>query len=123
VDVYQIDIEGLLSVEVKLRPAHPLLQTPNDAMTHINVRFLYVEHSASTHGVLGQTFRSGREKRAMDYTALSRLLGRDVSADSELGKGFLDGSREDYETTSVLSSDCKFSAFSGQELPSSQTDA
>lgn len=118
VDVYQVDIAGLLSVEVKLRPAHPLLQTKDDAMTHINVRFLHVEHSPETHGVLGQTFRTGREQRAMDYTALSQLIGRDVAADSGAGRGFLDGVREDYATSSVLSSDCKYSAYHGQHLPS-----
>lgn len=117
VDVYQVEIKNLLSVEVKLRPAHPLLQTKDDVMTHINVQFMHVEHSVATHGVLGQTFRSGREKRAIDYTALSRLIGRDVAADSSAGTGFLDGGRGDYQTTSVMSSDCKYSAFNGQHLP------
>jgi len=78
VDVYEVTGAGLLSVEVKLRVAHPLLQYEEDAMCHLNVRFLGVEHSARTHGVLGQTFRTGREQRAMDYTALSMLLGKDV---------------------------------------------
>lgn len=103
-------------MEIKLRVAHPLLQTAEDAMTHINVRFVYLEHTAMTHGVLGQTFRAGRERRAMDYTALSRLMGADIAADSVLGKGFLDGSSVDYVTSDVMSPDCKFSAFNGQSM-------
>jgi len=39
------------------------------------------------------------------------------AADSDAGSGFLDGKREDYETSSVPASDRKYSAYDGQHLP------
>lgn len=116
VDVYTLTVPGVATIEIKLRIAHPLLQTPDDAMTHINVRFLNLEHTEKTHGVLGQTFRPGREKRSVEYSALSQLLRRDIPADSEVGAGFLDGTAADYKTTGVINTDCKYSAFGGKEL-------
>ncbi|GJP73961.1 hypothetical protein CLOP_g4624 [Closterium sp. NIES-67] len=117
VDVYSLRLDNLLELDLKLRAAHPLLQTPEDAQVHINVMFVDSNPSGQVHGVMGQTFRSGRERRTMEYSRLSALLHHPVSVDGEEGKGFLDGEAADYETTGVTAADCKFTAFNGGQLP------
>ncbi|GJP79167.1 hypothetical protein CLOP_g9408 [Closterium sp. NIES-67] len=112
VDSYSLRIGDKLAMDIKLRPAHPLLQTPDDAQVHLNVNFKHVSRSSSVHGIMGQTYREGRTERAIDYAMLSRLLRTPFSADGDNGKGFLDGKAADYETSGVLSTDCGFSAFS-----------
>ncbi|CAI5458214.1 unnamed protein product [Closterium sp. Yama58-4] len=116
-DVYRVTIAGLLEMDIKLRVAHPLLQTPDDAETHINIAFDAVETTNQVHGIMGQTYRKGRAKRAMDYKTIAHALGRPVAADAAEGAGFLDGVTADYESTSVLAADCRFSAFHGKALP------
>ncbi|GJP69088.1 hypothetical protein CLOP_g25709 [Closterium sp. NIES-67] len=95
VDVYSLRLDNLLELDLKLRAAHPLLQTPEDAQVHINVM----------------------ERRTMEYSRLSALLHHPVSVDGEEGRGFLDGEAADYETTGVTAADCKFTAFNGGQLP------
>lgn len=58
VDVYNLRIENLLEGQIRLRPVHPLLQLPGDAMVHINLDVNDMGHSPDIHGVLGQTYRS-----------------------------------------------------------------
>eukprot|EP00475_Leptophrys_vorax_P022047 TRINITY_DN299_c0_g2_i4.p1 TRINITY_DN299_c0_g2~~TRINITY_DN299_c0_g2_i4.p1 ORF type:complete len:498 (-),score=2.48 TRINITY_DN299_c0_g2_i4:243-1580(-) len=120
VDVYSLEIAGLIKLDVKLRVAHPLLQTSDDAQAHINLHFLDVQRTEDVHGVLGQTYRAGRSKRALEYSALSALLKRAFAADGEEGKGFLDGTAEDYRTSGVLSTDCTYTTYGGRSLPPTQ---
>ncbi|CAI5493373.1 unnamed protein product [Closterium sp. Naga37s-1] len=117
VDHYYLRIDGLLELDLKLRPAHPLLRTPDDAQVHINVMFTDASASSSVHGVMGQTYRSGREARTVEFSRLAAMLHHPVSADGAEGKGFLDGQVKDYETSAVTATDCRYSAFNGQELP------
>ncbi|CAI5508712.1 unnamed protein product [Closterium sp. Naga37s-1] len=117
VDVYTLRLENLLELELKLRAAHPLLQTPEDAQVHINLMFVDSNPSSEVHGVMGQTYRSGREQRTMEYSKLAALLHHPVSVDGEEGKGFLDGEAGDYETSAVTATDCRFTAFNGGQLP------
>ncbi|GJP50903.1 hypothetical protein CLOM_g10056 [Closterium sp. NIES-68] len=117
VDHYYLRLDGLLELDLKLRPAHPLLQTPEDSQVHINLMFMDVSASSSVHGVMGQTYRGGRESRTMEFSRLAALLHHPVSADGEEGRGFLDGQVGDYETSAVAATDCRFSAFNGQQLP------
>ncbi|CAI5512411.1 unnamed protein product [Closterium sp. Naga37s-1] len=112
VDAYSLRIGDKLAMDIKLRPAHPLLQTPDDAQVHLNVNFKHVSRSPSVHGIMGQTYREGRAERAIDYAMLSRLLRTPFSADGDNGQGFLDGKSSDYETSGVLATDCGYSAFS-----------
>ena len=119
-DAYSLKIDGLLDLGVTLRAAHPLLQTPDDAQVHLNVQFNRVAHSSDVHGVMGQTYRNGRTKRAMEYTALSSLLRKTVSADSDTGRGFLDGEVKDYVVSDVLATDCVYTAFGGKQLALAQ---
>jgi hypothetical protein len=72
---------------------------------------LSLQATEAVHGVLGQTYRSDHEDRAVDFSALSAELHAPVVADGESGKGFLDGTPRDYESSSVLSPDCYFSAY------------
>eukprot|EP00475_Leptophrys_vorax_P042761 TRINITY_DN805_c0_g1_i3.p1 TRINITY_DN805_c0_g1~~TRINITY_DN805_c0_g1_i3.p1 ORF type:complete len:685 (+),score=57.71 TRINITY_DN805_c0_g1_i3:420-2474(+) len=115
VDAYSLRIGTQLVMDVKLRPAHPLLQTPDDSQVHLNVNFRHIGRSPAIHGIMGQTYRAGRKERAIDYSMLSRLLHTPFSADGDNGKGFIDGKASDYETTSVLATDCGFSAFSASQ--------
>ena len=110
-DVYTVTVPGLFTISVSLRVAHPLLRTPTDAMTHINVVFTEMHPTAKVHGVMGQTFRDDRSSRTMDFKVLGTLLRRAVAADGPSGKGFLDGNTEDYKTSGVAAADCRFSAF------------
>ncbi|CAI5499593.1 unnamed protein product [Closterium sp. Naga37s-1] len=116
-DAYSLEVEGLIKLDVKLRPAHPLLQTDADAQTHINLHFANVERTPAMHGVMGQTYREGRRKRALEYTSLSVLLRRSFAADGVEGRGYLDGEVKDYRTSSVMSTDCLYTAFDGHTLP------
>ena len=119
-DSYVIKVGEQLEMQADLRVANPLLQTPTDAMTHINVMFLDAEATDDVHGVMGQTFRLDRVKRARDYIAISHMLHRPVSADGATGQGFLDGKTGDYETSAVTETDCMYSAFDGKALPDTQ---
>ncbi|CAI5508899.1 unnamed protein product [Closterium sp. Naga37s-1] len=117
VDAYTVKIGDQMELDLRLRVAHPLLQTPDDAETHINVMFTDVAPTADVHGVMGQTYRTGREKRTTDFSRLAAVLHHPVSADGAEGQGFLDGKVSDYETSSVTATDCRFSAFNTGELP------
>ncbi|CAI5500269.1 unnamed protein product [Closterium sp. Naga37s-1] len=99
VDHYTLKVDGLLSLDVKLRIAQPSLQTPTDAEAHINVGVSEFARTDAIHGVLGQTFRADHAQRAADFQKLVAALHRRVSADSEEGKGFLDGTPRSYETS------------------------
>eukprot|EP00270_Netrium_digitus_P017262 TRINITY_DN6307_c0_g1_i1.p1 TRINITY_DN6307_c0_g1~~TRINITY_DN6307_c0_g1_i1.p1 ORF type:complete len:319 (+),score=58.76 TRINITY_DN6307_c0_g1_i1:385-1341(+) len=117
VDHYRVRVADLMDLDVKLRIASAALQEPSDAHAHINVGFNFLKASTNIHGVLGQTYRADRTQRAIDYTALSHLLHGPVIADGETGKGFLDGAPSDYVVPDVMSSQCKFSTFTGNKLP------
>eukprot|EP00897_Mesotaenium_endlicherianum_P003902 jgi/Mesen1/353/ME000001S02666 len=111
VDFYTVKIAGLLSMDMRLRVAHPLLQTPDDAEVHINAGFNNIENTPAIHGVLGQTYRADHTQRAVSFSKLTALLHAPITADGESGKGFLDGTPRDYVSSSVLSTDCRFSAY------------
>ncbi|CAI6002563.1 unnamed protein product [Closterium sp. NIES-65] len=117
VDSYHLEIEGLLKMGIKLRVAHPLLQTKDDAEAHLNVHFEHIYRTDDIHGIMGQTYRDGREKRALDYNTLSQVIGRPIAADGPSGAGFLDGNVKDYRTSGVLSPDCLYTAYDGHDLP------
>ena len=116
-DRYSVKLSGSLELDLRLRAAHPMLQTESDAEVHFNVAFESVERSESVHGVMGQTYREERRARTMDYRALASLLHRPVAADGESGVGYLDGKVDDYVTSDVLSTDCRYSAFATGVLP------
>ena len=113
-DSYMLSIPGMADISVRMRVAHPLLQTQDEAYAHFNLHFDSVEVTPSVHGVLGQTFRATPEqrKKATEYSMLTKLIRGPVAVDGDSGKGFLDGKVEDYITSDVLATDCSFSAFS-----------
>ncbi|CAI5523693.1 unnamed protein product [Closterium sp. Naga37s-1] len=106
VDYYTLAIDGLVTLDLRLRVANPKLQTPSEAEAHINVGIVELEHTDDVHGVLGQTYRPDHAARAADFQRLIANLHRPISADSQEGAGFLDGTPRLYESSSVLSVDC-----------------
>ncbi|CAI5941361.1 unnamed protein product [Closterium sp. NIES-64] len=57
VDVYSVKLAGLLEAEVRLRPAHPLLQEEEDAEVHLMLDLGSIRHTPRVHGVVGQAYR------------------------------------------------------------------
>lgn len=111
VDYYKVKINGLAAMDVRLRVAHPLLQTPADAEAHINVGLTDLEYTEEVHGVLGQTYRADHEQRAVNFQRLVAAMHQPISADGPNGAGFLDGSARSYETSGVMAPDCSHTAF------------
>lgn len=117
IDSYNVRIDGLIDMNLQLRVAHPLLQRPDDAEAHISLGINWMQTTPAIHGVLGQTYRMGREEKTEIFSTLSKELRHAISADGESGKGFLDGSPKDYVSSNVLSTDCRYSGYNGQNLP------
>ncbi|CAI6002635.1 unnamed protein product [Closterium sp. NIES-64] len=111
VDYYTLVIDGLVGLDLRLRVANPKLQTPNDAEAHINVGIVELEHTDDVHGVLGQTYRPDHAARAANFQEMIATLHRPISAESEEGAGFLDGTPRMYESSSVLSVDCAYTEY------------
>lgn len=113
-DVFRLDIDGAISTHVGLRAAHPLLQLPEEAFVHFNIRIDEFKPTTTVHGVLGQTLRDDgtRSVRALEYKVLNALLHGPIKADGVSGAGYLDGKMEDYVTSDETSADCKFCVFS-----------
>ncbi|GJP68693.1 hypothetical protein CLOP_g25353 [Closterium sp. NIES-67] len=111
VDYYLLSIDGLISLDLRLRVAHPKLQMPSDAEAHINVGIAELEHTDDIHGVLGQTYRDDHAQRAADFQKLIASLHRPISADGAEGQGFLDGTPRSYEASDVLAVDCAYTAY------------
>ncbi|CAI5492359.1 unnamed protein product [Closterium sp. Naga37s-1] len=108
VDYYTLVIDGLVTLDLRLRVANPKLQTPTEAEAHINVGIVEMEHTDDVHGVLGQTYRPDHAARAADFQKMIATLHRPISAESTEGAGFLDGTPRMYESSSVLSVDCAY---------------
>ncbi|CAI6011763.1 unnamed protein product [Closterium sp. NIES-65] len=110
VDRYTVSLEGVGELDVRMRVAHPLLQTPEEAEAHFNIALTDIVTTPAT-------FRDTPEQqsRALRYTHLSALLHHPIAADQEEGRGFLDGSVEDYVSSAITVPDCRFSAFAGRQ--------
>ncbi|CAI7930786.1 unnamed protein product, partial [Closterium sp. NIES-54] len=111
VDYYLLTIDGLVALDLRLRIAHPKLQTPSDVEVHLNVGIAELEHTNDIHGVLGQTYRNNHSQRAADFQRVIATLQHPISADGPEGEGFLDGTPRSYEASSVLAVDCAYTAF------------
>eukprot|EP00271_Cylindrocystis_brebissonii_P022317 TRINITY_DN8547_c0_g1_i1.p1 TRINITY_DN8547_c0_g1~~TRINITY_DN8547_c0_g1_i1.p1 ORF type:complete len:439 (-),score=60.08 TRINITY_DN8547_c0_g1_i1:1974-3290(-) len=117
VDVYILKVGSVLEATLRLRVAHPKLQTPDDVRTHISLDVTYLKATPSVHGVLGQTYGMGRKQRAESFAKIAASLHHDIAADAESGMGFLDGVAKDYVSSHVLSADCRYTSYGGQFLP------
>jgi len=113
-DHFNVAIKGLLNVDLTLRNAGAVFQTVDDAETHLNIKIKYIKQTDAMHGVLGQTYRTtpAQAAKVVKYAQIQELIHGPIQADGETGKGFLEGTTTDYETSSVIKPDCKFSTFS-----------
>ncbi|CAI7824358.1 unnamed protein product, partial [Closterium sp. NIES-53] len=87
VDVYSVKLAGLMEAEVRLRPAHPLLQEEEDAEVHLMLDLGSIRHSPRVHGVVGQAYRD--EGRTEMKGECGRKGMREVG--EEEGKGGVEG--------------------------------
>lgn len=111
VDVFKVQIPGLLDVELRVRPSHPALQLEGDAEVHISVDILELEFTKTVHGVLGQTYRSDRTDQTLNYAALTNLVHA-IPEDKDKNADCLEGIAANYLSTSVTKPDCDFTQFS-----------
>ena len=72
-------------------------------LAHINFKIKKIALSSEAHGVIGQTSRVKYDENGMPVMA----------AQDKNGKGVIDGTPEDYELSSLLSTEFKFSVFNG----------
>eukprot|EP00271_Cylindrocystis_brebissonii_P004395 TRINITY_DN1604_c0_g1_i2.p1 TRINITY_DN1604_c0_g1~~TRINITY_DN1604_c0_g1_i2.p1 ORF type:complete len:281 (+),score=57.20 TRINITY_DN1604_c0_g1_i2:215-1057(+) len=63
VDVYEVEIPGVLKMKLTLRPEVALLRTAEDGTVHFDIDVQYVQLSTSAHGILGQTYRKDHAGR------------------------------------------------------------
>jgi hypothetical protein len=117
IENFVVTIDGVAVISIAMRVAHATYQTADDAEAHFNIQFDKLVTTPAVHGVLGQTYRNteAQFKKALQYRELVTLLHGPVVADGESGKGFLEGTVKDYETSSVLSPDCRFSSLSAAQ--------
>eukprot|EP00271_Cylindrocystis_brebissonii_P016873 TRINITY_DN415_c0_g1_i1.p1 TRINITY_DN415_c0_g1~~TRINITY_DN415_c0_g1_i1.p1 ORF type:complete len:449 (-),score=17.49 TRINITY_DN415_c0_g1_i1:870-2216(-) len=118
VEFYNVVIDGVLDMDLRVRVANSKLRTADDAEAHFSFGLNKLQTTASVHGVLGQTYRSDRGERNQDFAAQLRSFAT-FSADSESGKGFLDGTINDYTASAILSPDCKYSTYNGRIMRTS----
>jgi len=102
---------------------------------HFNLLFDALRPSSAVHGVLGQTDRRDRPARTLKHHLLAALLkhggrgtewaycwaqggataGAGAGAGAEAELPGVDGAAGDYLSSSVLSTDCRFSSFGVEE--------
>jgi len=89
------------------------MQAADEAEVHFNLLLNTLKTSDKVHGVLGQTFRDTQQQqaKALRFQELTRILNGPIVADGTTGQGFLEGAVSDYQTSSVMEADCRFSAF------------
>eukprot|EP00271_Cylindrocystis_brebissonii_P010701 TRINITY_DN26_c0_g1_i9.p1 TRINITY_DN26_c0_g1~~TRINITY_DN26_c0_g1_i9.p1 ORF type:complete len:363 (+),score=57.95 TRINITY_DN26_c0_g1_i9:497-1585(+) len=111
VDVYEVDIPGLLSLRLTLRPEVSHLRTAEDGAVHFGVDVKFVSLSSTAHGILGQTYREDHAGRfEMSPKVWSDLLQTFMVAAPD-AEGFLDGKASDYATSALLKTDSPVSRF------------
>ncbi|CAI7759972.1 unnamed protein product [Closterium sp. NIES-53] len=76
VNYYTLDIEGLVTLDMRLRMANPKLQTPTEAKAHINVGIVELSHTDEIHGVLGQTYCEDHAQRAAEFQKMIAMALR-----------------------------------------------
>eukprot|EP00271_Cylindrocystis_brebissonii_P017368 TRINITY_DN44_c0_g2_i3.p1 TRINITY_DN44_c0_g2~~TRINITY_DN44_c0_g2_i3.p1 ORF type:complete len:304 (-),score=43.83 TRINITY_DN44_c0_g2_i3:1022-1933(-) len=111
VDQYNLVIDGLLDLDLRLRVAHKLLQTEGESRCHFSLGFNSITPTENIHGVLGQTYRKDHAQRAEEFSLVAAKLHHNIQADGPEGLGFLDGVAADYKTSGVLTADSKFNVY------------
>ena len=63
IDVYQVTIEGVVELVMKMRPEVASLRTQADGTVHFDLDFSSMVVSHNAHGILGQTYRADHRNR------------------------------------------------------------
>eukprot|EP00271_Cylindrocystis_brebissonii_P017364 TRINITY_DN44_c0_g1_i1.p1 TRINITY_DN44_c0_g1~~TRINITY_DN44_c0_g1_i1.p1 ORF type:complete len:463 (-),score=59.13 TRINITY_DN44_c0_g1_i1:854-2242(-) len=111
VDQYNLVIDGVLDLDLRLRVAHKLLQTEGESRCHFSLGVNSITPTENIHGVLGQTYRKDHAQRAEEFSLIAAKLHHNIQADGPEGLGFLDGVAADYKTSGVLTADSKFNVY------------
>lgn len=63
IDIYELKIDGILTLVMRLRPEIPLLRVPEDGTVHFGIEIPFIQVTPNVHGILGQTFRGDHSDR------------------------------------------------------------
>ncbi|GJP48943.1 hypothetical protein CLOM_g8214 [Closterium sp. NIES-68] len=107
VDVYSVRLAGLLEAEVRLRPAHPLLQEEDDAEVHQMLDLGSIRFSPSVDGVLGQAYRDEGSNHDLNYAILANLMTRAQSVAADV-------SPDEWAASSASDADAAANGFESQ---------
>ncbi|GBG91651.1 hypothetical protein CBR_g52687 [Chara braunii] len=110
-DNYVVSIEGVLEISLRLRSAGAKWQRADDAQTHFNINVRQLAHSDDVHGVLGQTYRPQAKRTGSGSYRLVKGFLKEYQVEGPNGDGYLEGAMDDYRTTGLLATDCKFAIF------------
>lgn len=121
IDIYELEIENVIKMRIKLRPEIELMRTGTDGLVHLDFDLPLADISDGAHGILGQTFRSDHraklEKQTLEF---SDILNTYV-VPGDNAEGFLDGTVEDYRSSGLLRADCKFARFTRASFRDTET--
>jgi hypothetical protein len=121
IDVYSVEIVGVLKMVLRLRPEIANFRTETDGTVHFDFELTQSVLTASAHGILGQTFRPDHTKRLSQQKLVYSKQLNTLVVPSENGKGFLDGEEASYRSSAMLMADCSVSRFAGFENADSET--
>ncbi|GAQ84573.1 hypothetical protein KFL_001950060 [Klebsormidium nitens] len=96
-DGVRVNISGVVEMEIK---AVKHTGSFPDGL-HLDFAINNLRMTPSVHGVLGQMFQSGKPQQ---FEALAGHVGKN-------GKGIVDGTYPDYQTSDLTSPDCKFAQY------------
>eukprot|EP00271_Cylindrocystis_brebissonii_P001161 TRINITY_DN11465_c2_g1_i1.p1 TRINITY_DN11465_c2_g1~~TRINITY_DN11465_c2_g1_i1.p1 ORF type:complete len:323 (+),score=90.40 TRINITY_DN11465_c2_g1_i1:162-1130(+) len=111
VDVYEVEIPGLLKMMLTLRPEVALLRTAEDGTVHFAVDVASIKLSSVAHGILGQTYRADHAGRFESVPQVWSELLQTFMVAAPNAEGFLDGKAADYATSGLLKTDSPVSRF------------
>eukprot|EP00245_Coleochaete_scutata_P007866 TRINITY_DN23664_c0_g1_i1.p1 TRINITY_DN23664_c0_g1~~TRINITY_DN23664_c0_g1_i1.p1 ORF type:complete len:366 (+),score=51.98 TRINITY_DN23664_c0_g1_i1:105-1202(+) len=100
----RLEIEGLLSVFIKVVPTKKDVWTAANSFAHIDTEFTFLHPTSAIDGVLGRTLKMPEEQ--------------DATADSERGSArpYILKNIDDYSTSDLTTPDCKVAQFDAEVL-------
>eukprot|EP01018_Ginkgo_biloba_P018227 Gb_33389 [translate_table: standard] len=111
-DKYTVTLNGLGAMTVVAKPEIPDFRTEDNAFFHLSFELLDFSLSHTVHGVLGQTFMNAKGRlHDGSYRTIWNTLLLVQQVEGPNGDGYLDGSVNDYVSSGLLHSDCRYSRF------------